>query len=36
MAVLKGSYKFISLVQAHQIGSAKDEIFFPQAQITAI
>ena len=31
-----GSYKFISLVQARQIGSAKDEIFFPQAQITAI
>ena len=31
-----GSYKFISLVQARQIGSANDEIFFPQAQITAI
>ena len=31
-----GSYKFISVVQARQIGSANDEIFFPQAQITAI
>ena len=30
------SYKFISLVQARQIGSAGDEIFLPQAQITAI
>ena len=31
-----GSYKFISLVQARQIGSANDDIFFPQAQIIAI
>ena len=31
-----GSYKFITLVQARQIGSANNEIFFPQAQITAI
>ena len=31
-----GSYKFISLVQARQIGSANSKIFFPQAQITAI
>ena len=33
--VLAGSDKFISLVQARRIGSA-NEIFFPQAQITAI
>ena len=31
-----GSYKLISLVQARQIWSADDKIFFPQVQITAI
>ena len=36
MRVPVGSYKFISLVQARQIGSANDEILFPQAQITTI
>ena len=28
-----GSYKFITLVQARQVGSANNKIFFPQAQI---
>ena len=31
-----GSYKHILLVQAHQVGSANDQIYFPQVQITAI
>ena len=31
-----GNCKFVSLVQACQIGSANDKIFFPQAQIPAI
>ena len=36
MRVPAGSYKFISLVQAHQIGSENDEILFPQAQIKTV
>ena len=31
-----GSYKLITLVQARQTGGANDEIFSPQAQITAV
>ena len=31
-----GSYKLIMLVQARQTGGANDEIFSPQAQITAV
>ena len=34
--VLAGSYKLITLVQARQTGGANDEIFSPQAQITAV